>query len=212
MILARSFYLNPDVVEVARQTIGKVLVSRTDGKLTSGLITETEAYAGVTDKASHAFNGRRTARTEIMYAIGGTAYIYLCYGVHSLFNIVTNEKEIPHAVLIRGIIPLEGTELMKERTGKSLVKPATGYGPGNVTKLLGLHYHRTGEDLVIRPGEINDAVWLEDRGYVFGEEEVTRGKRIGVDYAGEDATLPYRFTINFKKAEKKIAAFMAAIY
>ena len=112
MILPYSFYSRNDVVLIARELIGKVLVSRIKGITTSGIIYETEAYNGVIDSASHAFGGRRTARTEIMYRDGGTAYIYLCYGVHSLFNVVTNKENIPHAVLVRAIKPLDNAELM----------------------------------------------------------------------------------------------------
>src|SRR5436189_2434033 len=97
--LHRSFYTRPDVVRIARDLLGKVLVTEFDGRRTAGMITETEAYAGVKDKASHAFGGRRTRRNEPMYGIGGTAYVYLCYGVHHLFNVVTNTEDVPHAVL-----------------------------------------------------------------------------------------------------------------
>lgn len=210
MILSRSFYLNPDVVEVAKQTIGKVLVTRYDDKITSGLITETEAYAGITDRASHAYLGRRTERTQTMYMRGGTAYIYLCYGIHSLFNIVTNEINIPHAVLIRGIIPLEGTEIMKTRGKLNPDKPESGYGPGKVSTLLGIHYSWSGIDLA--EPKVNDitSVWLEDREFLPDAGEIKTGKRIGVDYAGEDAALPYRFTLDIQRAEKKIAAFQSS--
>src|SRR6187401_2200797 len=108
MKLDDSFYVREDVVQISRELLGKVLVTRMGNKITSGIITETEAYNGIIDKASHAYNNRRTKRTEIMYHVGGTAYIYLCYGIHSLFNVVTNEKDIPDAVLVRSIIPDRG--------------------------------------------------------------------------------------------------------
>jgi DNA-3-methyladenine glycosylase len=192
MKLQRSFYTRQNVVEVARDLIGKVLVTNFDGAITSGIIIETEAYAGVTDRASHAYGGRRTTRTEVMYAIGGTAYVYLCYGVHSLFNIVTNLKDIPHAVLIRGIHPLEGIEVMKKRTEKTAIVRGSGIGPGKVSKLLGIHYSHTGIDL------LEDKIWLEDREYNFNDEILT-GTRIGVQYSGEDALLPYRFRVPEEK-------------
>ena len=119
--LPKTFYLRSDVVQIARDLLGKHLVTRMDGVISSGIICETEAYAGTTDKASHAFGGRRTERTEIMYAEGGCAYIYLCYGIHSLFNVVTNSMNIPHAVLIRGIIPVIGMDEMVRRSGKTKV-------------------------------------------------------------------------------------------
>lgn len=206
IILPRSFYLNPDVVEVAKSVLGKILVTSSDGIITSGIISETEAYAGISDRASHAYGNRRTRRTETMYSAGGKAYIYLCYGVHSLFNIVTNKEEIPHAVLIRGIIPLDGKEIMAERTGKSMIVEGDGSGPGRVTRLLGLHYSQDGLDLVEKDSKDNMQIWIEDRGLQVLSEEITITARIGVDYAGEDALLPYRFCY-----KKKIAALGAAI-
>lgn len=188
MKLDRSFYTRPNVVEIARDLIGKVLLTNFDGGITSGIIVETEAYEGVTDRASHAYGGRRTARTEVMYAIGGTAYVYLCYGVHSLFNVVTNEVDIPHAILIRGIFPLEGKETMKIRVQKEQLARGSGIGPGKVSKLLGIHYSHTGIDL------LGDKIWLEDRGYEFNNAILT-GTRIGVQYSGQDALLPYRFRV-----------------
>ena len=188
MKLQRSFYTRQNVVEIALNLIGKVLLTRFNGELTSGIIIETEAYAGVSDRASHAYGGRRTARTEVMYAPGGTAYVYLCYGVHSLFNIVTNKKDIPHAVLIRGIYPLEGKNIMKIRAQKPDLLRGSGIGPGKVSKLLGIHYSHTGIDL------LGDEIWLEDQGYKF-DDEILTGTRIGVQYSGQDAFLPYRFRV-----------------
>lgn len=176
-------------MQVAKDLLGKYLFSNFDGGITAGIITETEAYEGVTDRASHAYGGRRTARTEVMYARGGVAYIYLCYGIHSLFNIVTNQEGIPHAVLIRGIEPVEGIEYMKKRLHKPALGKEPGTGPGKVSKLLGFHYSDTGTDL------LGERIWLEDRGLYIGEN-IIKGPRIGVDYAGEDALLPYRFRIS----------------
>src|SRR5947207_949048 len=115
MKLSRSFYTRNDVVQISKELLGKYLFTKFKGTITGGIITETEAYAGITDRASHSFGGRRTSRTEVMYAEGGTAYIYICYGIHSLFNVVTNKKEIPEAVLIRAIHPTHGIELMLKR-------------------------------------------------------------------------------------------------
>ncbi|MEI7501591.1 MAG: DNA-3-methyladenine glycosylase [Bacteroidota bacterium] len=197
MLLPRSFYLRPDVVQIARDLLGKHLVTRMSGVTTSGIICETEAYAGVTDRASHAFGGRRTQRTEIMYCPGGTAYIYLCYGVHSLFNVVTNEQDIPHAVLIRGIIPDKGKETMLERTGKVKITKDFGIGPGKVSKLLGIHYSNSGLDLTNVNENAQAAIWVEDRSININPADIIAGPRIGVGYAGEDALLPYRFRISF---------------
>ncbi len=198
--LEQSFYLNSDVVEVARLLLGKVLMTSFKGWITSGVIVETEAYAGITDKASHAYGGRLTKRNEVMYKAGGIAYVYLCYGIHSLFNVVTNVSGIPHAVLVRGIVPVDGLELMLERAGKVKLHPADGIGPGKVAKLLGIHYSHSGLSLIGSiEGNSDTKIWIEDRGDLV-EGNIVAGKRIGVDYAGEDALLPYRFRLDIKKA------------
>ncbi len=194
MVLPRSFYTRPDVVAIARELLGKVLVTRIGGVVTSGVICETEAYAGVTDRASHAFGGRRTQRTEVMYAEGGTAYVYLCYGIHSLFNVVTNARDIPDAVLIRGIRPVDGEKEMRARTGKDRIAPKAGTGPGNVARLLGIHYSHTGLDLV-DPAREGPAIWIEENPRPPDLSRVKVSARIGVAYAGTDALLPYRFIL-----------------
>lgn len=187
-----AFYTRNDVLHVARELLGKVLYTSINHEITAGIIIETEAYAGVSDKASHAFNNRRTKRTEIMYRQGGCAYVYLCYGLHPLFNIVTSVKDDPQAVLIRGIEPLQGLEVMRKRKGKITLKPKDGIGPGNVTKLLGIHVIHSGLILEkVTVGE--DGIWLQDEGILAPPNEVLTGPRIGVDYAGNDALLPYRF-------------------
>lgn len=183
--LPRSFYLGGDVVAIARDLLGKVLVTHLDGRTTAGVISETEAYAGAGDRASHAFDGRRTRRNEVMYAEGGTAYVYLCYGIHHLFNVVTNSADIPHAVLIRAIHPLEGLDLMRERRGSG-ARLSTG-GPGTLTQALGIRTAHNGTDLT------GDTIHIEDRSIVVPAKAVITGPRIGVDYAGADALLPYRF-------------------
>lgn len=190
MKIDKGFYLREDVVQIARELLGKYLFTRFNGVLTGGIITETEAYAGETDRASHAWNGRRTARTEVMYAQGGIAYVYLCYGIHSLFNIVTNVEGIPHAILIRGIHPVEGILEMLLRTGKSRLSKDFGAGPGRVSRILDIHYSHTGTPLT------GDRIWLEDRGVVIPPAAIAVGERIGVDYAGDDARLPYRFLVD----------------
>lgn len=194
MVIPRDFYTRCDVVQIARELLGKKLFTWVGGETGIGVITETEAYAGVTDRASHAFGGRRTARTEIMYRQGGTAYVYLCYGIHSLFNIVTNVENIPHAVLVRGIIPDGDTVAMTRRAGKNL-KPVSGIGPGNVAKLLGIHYSHSGLDLCCNAPAMKgeDSIWLEDHNIQVPDNEVQVTTRVGIDYAGEDALLPYRY-------------------
>jgi DNA-3-methyladenine glycosylase len=189
MKLRESFYQRENVLEVTRDLLGKYLMTGFDDEITGGMIVEAEAYEGVTDRASHAYGNRRTARTEIMYHPGGTAYVYLCYGIHSLFNIVTNAGGIPHAVLIRGILPEIGIEVMKRRTGKVRITVDSGTGPGRVSSLLGIHYSHTGLSLM------DNRIWVEDRGVTVAEQDVITGPRVGVDYAGPDALLPYRFSI-----------------
>jgi DNA-3-methyladenine glycosylase len=133
-----------------------------------------------------------------MYSPGGNAYVYLCYGVHSLFNVVTNTEGIPHAILIRGINPAEGIAAMLKRAGKSKFDRFSGTGPGKVTKLLGIHYSMTGKDLTdMNPGREGVRIWIEDRGIKVDPAMIKATPRIGVEYAGEDAKLPYRFIATF---------------
>lgn len=193
MKLDEQFYTNENVVEVAGQLLGKVLFTRIDKKVTAGIITETEAYNGIVDKASHAYGGKRTSRTEIMYRRGGTAYVYLCYGIHSLFNVVTNVENVPHAVLVRAIIPFEGEKIMRSRRPLSVHDSLLYDGPGKVCAALGIHYSFSGTSLS------GNRVWIEDRAIAISEKDIEITPRIGVDYAGEDALLPYRFRITNKK-------------
>jgi DNA-3-methyladenine glycosylase len=192
MKLDRAFYTRQDVVQIAKELIGKYIFTHFEGGITGGVIIETEAYQGATDRASHAFGNRRTARTEVMYAGGGVAYVYLCYGIHSLFNIVTNMEGFPHAVLIRGIAPVQGLDIMQTRIQKPVAVLGSGSGPGKVSKLLGIHYSYSGIDL------LGDRIWLEDRAMSF-KDEIKTGTRIGVDYAGQDASLLYRFWVPEEK-------------
>lgn len=201
MKLEKEFYLNEDVVQVSKDLLGKFLCTKIDGKLTSGIITETEAYAGEIDRASHAYGNRRTKRTEIMFADGGLSYVYLCYGIHHLFNIVTNFKDTPHAVLVRAIKPVDGLETILRRRNISTDKKPAAYveadkknkiagGPGTVSQALGIKIIHSGLDLT---GKV---IWIEDRGLIIPKKNISAGPRIGVDYAGEDAKLPYRFIAN----------------
>jgi DNA-3-methyladenine glycosylase len=193
-VIPRSFYQRENVVVIAKELLGKMLFTQFDGIITGGIITETEAYAGIVDRASHAFGGRRTERTEVMYSQGGTAYVYLCYGVHSLFNVVTNKKDVPHAVLIRAIEPVTGLETMLRRAGKIKIDKGFGNGPGKLSKILGIHYSHTGMDLTKKPRQKNDpGIWLEDDKRTSSPASIITGARVGVEYAGQDALLPYRF-------------------
>ena len=187
--LTFSFYQTQDVVQIAKELLGKILVTNWEGIITSGRIVECEAYAGVIDKASHASGGRRTARNEIMYGEGGYAYVYLCYGIHHLFNVVTNSREIPHAILIRALDPLQGIEEMLLRTNKKRLDQTLTRGPGNVSKALGIFTKHSGTLL------LGKKIFIRDDGQKFGKKEIAASPRIGVDYAGKDALLPYRFYV-----------------
>ncbi|GAA4461968.1 DNA-3-methyladenine glycosylase [Nemorincola caseinilytica] len=190
MILPPSFYQRADVLTIARELLGKVIVTRFNGIITSAMITETEAYAGAPDRASHAFGNRRTTRTEVMYATGGVAYVYLCYGIHHLFNVVTNAGDIPHAVLVRAVEPLEGIEDMLLRRGRHMVTPQLTAGPGALSVALGIHTSHTGTSLQ------GPEITIEDRGIKVRPKNIVATPRIGVAYAQEDALLPYRFYIS----------------
>jgi DNA-3-methyladenine glycosylase len=194
--LGTDFYRQGDVVEVARSLLGKVIFTNAGGLVTGGIITETEAYAGVTDRASHAYHNRRTNRTEIMYAPGGAAYVYLCYGIHHLFNFVTGEAGIPHAVLLRGIDPVAGCRIMEQRSGKKASSKTFTDGPGKATRALGLTVMDNGVDLT------GNRIWVEDHGMVLNTSDILTTSRIGVAYAGEDAALPYRFVLSDSRKKK----------
>ena len=188
--LPLSFYRKPDVVKIAKSLLGKYFFSNIEGHLCGGIIAETEAYAGVIDHASHAYNGRRTARTETMYLPGGVSYVYFSYGMHYLFNVVTAGKDVPHAVLIRGIIPTEGIEIQKIRRkmpagGKQLTN-----GPAKVCQALGITLEQNAISLA------GNVLRIADGGFVLQESQIIVTTRVGVGYAGEDALLPYRFILN----------------
>ena len=184
-----TFYERPSVVKVARELLGKVLVTKLDGRRTSGRIVEVEAYNGVVDRASHAWSGRRTARTEVMFESGGRAYVYLIYGIHHLFNVVTNVKDVPHAVLVRALEPLEGIPVMLKRMKRDRLDHSLTRGPGNLSRAMGLLKHHTGLSL------LEDQIWIGDDGFRVRASEIVATPRIGVDYAGVDAGLAYRFFI-----------------
>jgi len=195
MMLPESFYTRKDVVKIARELLGKVLVTEFGGVLTSGVIVETEAYAGVTDKASHAYGGRRTKRTEVMYMHGGVAYVYLCYGIHHLFNVVTNVLDTPHAILIRAVEPLEGIETMLARRGKDKLTPSLTAGPGAMSMALGIDTSHTGASLQAH-------IRIEE-GIKVGNKDIVAATRVGVAYAMDDALRPYRFYIRGNKYVSK---------
>ncbi len=186
------------MVFLAKDLIGKKLCTCIDGVFSAGIVTETEAYRGWGDKACHAHAGRRTPRTDIMYQRGGVAYVYLCYGIHHLFNIITNLEEKADAVLIRAIEPTHGKEIMLQRRKLQEVSPRLSSGPGNMSKALGIQHIHYGEKL---DGEM---IWLETMTPKVPDENITVTTRIGIDYAGDDAHLPWRFYKNNSRFVSKL--------
>jgi len=192
--LAFDFYNRENVVQIAKDLIGKIIITKLDERLTSGRIVETEAYVALTDKASHSFGGRRTQRNEHMYAAAATSYVYICYGMHHLFNVVTNKKDVPDAVLIRAVEPMEGVDIMLQRTGKKKLDSTLTRGPGNVSKALGINKIHSG---IVLTGNI---IFLADDNWKANHADaIAASKRIGIDSAGADALLPYRFYIRGNK-------------
>ncbi len=189
MTLPASYYHHSNVVELAKDLIGKTLCTKINNKLTCGIITETEAYAGIIDKAAHSYGGRRTKRTETMFKHGGVSYVYLCYGIHHLFNIVTNKKDVPEAILIRAIVPIKGIDVILKRRGAFALTKKLCVGPGKVSSALGINILHNNISLTEK------IIWLQDDKIMFDKNKIKSGPRIGVDYAGEDAKLPYRFWI-----------------
>jgi len=190
MKLTESFYIRRNVTTIARQLLGKILKTKINNQVTSGIIVETEAYSDK-ERGSHAFKGM-TKRNEVMYERGGSAYVYLCYGVHEMFNVVTNYEGEADAILIRALEPLDGIETMLKRMGTNSLKRITS-GPGKLTKALGIDRKLNGEKLT------KDKIWIEDRGIKISSAKIISSPRIGIDYAGEDALLPWRFTIKENK-------------
>jgi DNA-3-methyladenine glycosylase len=187
MKLSRKFFTRPGTAQIARDLLGKLLVVPTDGTRVSGMIVETEAYLGIEDRAAHSHGGRRTRRNEITYAEGGHVYVFFVYGMYYQLNFVTGMVDHPHVVLIRAIEPVEGVEIMRERRGIMPDKNLTS-GPGKLCIALDIDRRFNGEDL------LGDKMWLE--GYKdISNDGIAVGKRIGIDYAGEDAEKPWRFWV-----------------
>ena len=192
MKLGESFYQRHDVVQIARELLGKVLYTRVDGVTAGGIIVETEAYSWK-EKGCHAYQGKKTARNEVMFSNGGLTYVYLCYGMHHLFNVVTNVEGIADAVLIRAIEPFVGQEQMLLRRQLPFPSFHLTSGPGKLTKALGIDRKLNGKSLT------GSEVWIEENGVKIPSGKIQSTKRIGIDYAGKDAALPWRFTIKENK-------------
>jgi DNA-3-methyladenine glycosylase len=188
MKLPRDFYTRSDVLEVARDLLGKKLVVKArNGARVAGIIVETEAYRGPEDRASHAYNGRRTTRTETMYGIGGTAYVYFVYGMYNQFNVVTGAPDTPHAILVRALEPIEGLDVMRRRRrGRSEYELTSG--PGRLCLAMGIDRKLDQADL------LGGRVWIE-AGASISPRQIARGPRIGIDYAEKWITKPWRFWV-----------------
>ena len=188
--LGVSYFQSEDVEALAQDLLGKVLVTRFNGETTSGEIVETEAYKAPQDKASHAYGNRRTDRTEIMFGPGGYAYVYLCYGIHHLFNVVTGPSGSAHAVLIRALQPLFNIPLMQQRRKRESLGMLCS-GPGTLTQAMGIFRHHTGLSLT----DAASPIWIEDHMKVVKKPQIIASPRVGVDYAEECAAWPWRFRI-----------------
>jgi len=184
-------YQSEDVLGLARQLLGKTLVTSLDGKICRGIIAETEAYRAPDDRACHAYGNKITPRTLTMFGRGGTAYIYLCYGIHHLFNVVTGPEGTAHAVLIRALIPQEGIEFMLERRKHKQLNYKLTRGPGALSVALGIHTKMNGTHLLTS----NSAIRILNTGLHLSTEDISQSPRIGVGYAGESALLPWRFYV-----------------
>ncbi|WP_448529903.1 DNA-3-methyladenine glycosylase [Raineya sp.] len=187
--LSKEFYTRANVVQIAQDLLGKYLFTHIEGKITAGKIVETEAYCGRSDKACHAHQNRYTERTQIMFEEGGRAYVYLCYGMHSLFNVVTNIKGEADAVLVRAIEPLEGIETMLQRRNFAKIKTQLTAGPGALSQALGINRKHYGEILW------GNTIWIAENQFFKESFEILASTRVGIAYAQEDAFLPWRFRI-----------------
>jgi len=192
-LLPIDFYLNKNVIDIGQNLLGKYLFTKINGVLTGGMITETESYKGIEDKACHAYMGKKTIRNEAMFEKGGIAYVYICYGMHNLLNVVTNEKDEPDAVLIRSIEPTVGIDTMLKRRNKSEIKRALTAGPGALSKALGItkQLNKKSFDSKI--------IWIEDRDVRISKEDIICSKRVGIDYAQEYRDKLWRFRIKNSK-------------
>jgi DNA-3-methyladenine glycosylase len=188
-MLPSSFYQKTDVIYLAKKLLGKAIYTNINNELTAGIIVETESYRGVNDKASHAYNNKRTKKNEAMYLEGGNIYVYICYGIHHLLNVVTNKKDIPHAILIRAIEPTIGIDVMLKRRNKKKENYSLTAGPGSLTQALGI-------SILHNMKSLNDKeIWIEDVNNEIEEYNIIKSPRVGVSYAKEDALLPWRFRI-----------------
>lgn len=186
MKLDRSFY-ERDSLTVARELLGKNIVHNTPEGVVAGMIVEVEAYKGEIDAAAHSYKGRRTARTEVMFGLGGYAYVYLIYGMYYCLNVVANLREIPEAVLIRALEPKEGIVIMSDRRGTSDLKKLCS-GPGKLCNAMGITKDHNGMDLC------GDRLFIS-QGIELPQSSIEATPRINIDYAGEAKDYLWRYVI-----------------
>ncbi len=191
--LERDFF-NRDALTVAQELLGKILIRKIDGEIISVKIVETEAYMGIIDKAAHSYDGKRTPRIEVMYGQAGHAYVFMIYGIHYCFNVVTQQIGIPQAVLIRAVEPMEGMEIIAENrfqknycklTKKQIIGLTNG--PGKLCKALQIDKKINGEDLC------GNSIYIAEG--LSEEFIITASKRVGIDYAEEAKDFLWRFYI-----------------
>ncbi len=205
VILPSSFYLREDVVQVSKELLGKSIYTNINGLFSGGIIVETEAYRGPEDKGSHAFNGKRTARNEVMYAEGGVIYMYICYGIHDMLNIVTGVSGTSHAVLIRALEPTEGLDIMRERRGFINDDRRLCKGPGALAQALGLTKFHNGLSLQ------ENQIWIEDCGTTLKEDDIVAAPRIGLNIEEPYKSVPWRFYIRGNRYVSRINASTAPV-
>ena len=196
--LGSAYYQQDNVVHIAKDLIGKYLFTKIgEDEITGGIIIETEAYRGPDDRGSHAYNNRRTARNETMYAAGGIVYMYICYGIHDMLNIVTGTADNSHAVLIRAIEPKTGLETMRYRRNLYDQDIRLCQGPGSLAKALGLNKSHNGYGLH------GDEIWIEDHHIRIEDSEITAAPRVGMNFDGPYKTIPWRFYLKGNKFVSK---------
>ncbi len=199
-LLQREFFIREDVVQIAKDLLGKYLVSSKDGILTSGVIVETEAYRAPDDKGCHAYQNKLTERTSTMFMIGGISYVYICYGIHNLFNVVTGPEGIAHAVLIRAVEPVDGVDHMMTRRNLKKVKKEMVNGPGKFTRAMNITKEQNAISLLSK----KDDLWIEDRGVAVETPQIIEGPRVGMGRSvAECSNWPWRFRIKDNKWTSK---------
>ncbi|MEO8795902.1 MAG: DNA-3-methyladenine glycosylase [Daejeonella sp.] len=195
--LSADFFQREDTLTIARELLGKVLISNINDQLTGGIIVETEAYQGPLDRGSHAYGGKRTARNEMMYNRGGLVYMYICYGIHDMINVVTGSNDSSHAILIRALQPTLGLEVMRERRNIYNQDKRLCQGPGALSKAMGLNKSHNGIDLQ------HDLIWIEDQNINFSNDEILETARVGMNFDGPYKTIPWRFLVKDNKYVSK---------